>query len=247
MSCRPASRPLRPRAPRPSRPPSRPGPPLTASPFLEDQTRGRTVAVASSRRLLPLVASVAFHGLIAHFCLVLSSIPWSGWTTLYVSIRSPKDALVSIPVSQRRTLAQRGHGTRLCTHSRARAGAGRGGAAAWGGGTPGLPQPRCSSDAFAVGACRRCALGSSLLRRPPDAPHHTPPWVLFLVHALAPQHGPVPRGAGHCWGCPHLMGPPSSASSSLCWASTSPPSDQAPGCTDPAHRYAVATPRLRSP
>ena len=159
-------------------------------------------AVASSCRLLPLVASVAFHGLIAHFCLVLSSIPWSGWTTLYVSIRSPKDALVSIPVSQRRTLAQRGHGTRLCTHSRARAGAGRGGAAAWGGGPPGLPQPLCSSDAFAVGACRCCALGSSLLRRPPDAPHHTPLGFCSWCTLWLPSMAQSPRGQGTAGGAP---------------------------------------------
>ena len=64
--------------------------------------------MASSRWLLPLAASVAFHGLRAHFCLVLSNILWSAWTMLYVSIRSLKDVLVSVPVSQWRTLGPEG-------------------------------------------------------------------------------------------------------------------------------------------
>ena len=107
--------------------------PLTALPFLEQQSRGRTVRCGLFTLASPARCLRGFHGLIAHFCLVLSSIPWSGWTTLYVSIHSPKDALVSIPVSQQRTLGPEGlRNSPVNTQQSPRQEQGGGGAAAWG-------------------------------------------------------------------------------------------------------------------
>ena len=43
---------------------------------------------------------MSFHGLVAHFFLVLNNIPLSGWTMLYLSIHLLKDTFVAYKFCQ---------------------------------------------------------------------------------------------------------------------------------------------------
>ena len=65
--------------------------------FLGCQRVSHAVCVALSDwlRHLNLRLSHVFSGLIGHFSLMLNNIPWSGWTTVYLSVHRLKDILIA--------------------------------------------------------------------------------------------------------------------------------------------------------
>lgn len=203
MSCRPASLPLHPQAPCPSRASPQPWPPPDRFAFSRTSpSRGHTVRCSLLTLASPARCLRGFSWLDAHFCLVLSNIPCSGWTMLYVSIRSPRGLLVSMPVSQE-ALAQRVMEPPVDPQQSP--GRSRGGGAAAAG--VGLLGP--GSLCLRSGCLSPLCAGSSLLPRPPGACLPTHPlgfrsWSMLWLPSVAQ----CPRGQGTAGGiAPILMGP----------------------------------------